>query len=404
MIDRVKPAYVFVGGGSGVCVDPEGWILTNHHVAGGARNWKVRFAGGRRFDAELVGWHPADDVALLKVRDGKELPFCELGDSDRVRVGDPVIAVGNPFLLGNGSWEPTITHGIVSALHVFLDNPGYKDAIQTDAQINPGNSGGPLLSMEGKVIGINGRIDIRRFMNRVNTGIGYAIPSNQIARFLPEFKAGGRAYGAFLEQATIGDAGDPRYEHVGEYGDGVFVAGVTAGTPAAAAGLEPGDLIVDIEGQRPFNRYRFHGIVGARPAGSVVRLKVKRRDGATGEWKERELRVLLGDTELLRAPLDALEVGFRLALEPAPNGLRIESVLPEEPGAKAGVRAGDILRTVGGKPVPDRLAFKAAFREVDPTDRVTLTVMRDGKELPLELVPVAGRNPERLRPEAPEEK
>src|SRR5262245_12561368 len=99
VIEKVKPGYVFIGGGSGVCVDPDGWILTNHHVAGGAQNWKVRFSGGAQHDATLVGWHEADDVALLKVRNGKDLPYLELGDSDALRVGDAVIAIGNPFAL-----------------------------------------------------------------------------------------------------------------------------------------------------------------------------------------------------------------------------------------------------------------------------------------------------------------
>jgi S1-C subfamily serine protease len=197
LIAKVSPGYVFVTqGGSGVCVSSDGWILTNFHVAGGAKECKVWFTGGKEFTADLVGWHPLDDVAVLKVRDGKDLPFVAVGDSDAVQVGDPVIAIGNPFALGLKNWEPSVAYGIVSALHVYLDNPGYKDAIQTDAQINPGNSGGPLITMKGEVIGINGRIDIKRFTNRVNSGIGYAIPTNQIARFLPHFRAGGRQWAA----------------------------------------------------------------------------------------------------------------------------------------------------------------------------------------------------------------
>src|SRR6266850_4443523 len=164
VIARVTPAYIFIDGGSGVCISADGWMVTNHHVAGGQKTWPMRFSGGKEGVADLIGWHPLDDVAVLKIRDGKDLPFLPLGDSDAVRVGDPVIAVGNPFDLGNENWEPSIVYGIVSALHVFLDNPGYKDAIQTDAQINPGNSGGPLVTMKGEVVGINGRIDIKRFV------------------------------------------------------------------------------------------------------------------------------------------------------------------------------------------------------------------------------------------------
>lgn len=390
VIDKAKAAYVFIGGGSGVCIDPDGWILTNHHVAGGAQNWKVRFAGGKQHDATLVGFHPADDVALLKVRNGKDLPHLDLGDSDALRIGDHVIAIGNPFMLGNGTWEPTITHGIVSALHVYLDNPGYKDAIQTDAQINPGNSGGPLITMDGKVVGINGRIDVKRFVNRVNTGIGYAIPSNQIRRFLPHFKAGGRAYGGYVEGTTIGECGDDRYENVGEYGDGVFVAGVTEDTPASKAGLQTGDIIVDIEGQKPYNLNRFHGIVGAWPAGSVVRMKMKRLDAATKDWKAHEAKVLLGDPEKLRAQeaqVGNLFLGFTPSYDYDDLGVEVDEVTEKGPAASAGLKPGDVIKKVDGARVRDWKDFKAALNAKKPGQKVRFAVLRDGKELEMELTP-----------------
>jgi hypothetical protein len=224
-VERAKPAYVFFGNGSGVCVAPDGWVLTNFHVAGDRDGQRVRMTGGKVFTADVVGWDPHGDISLCKLRDAKDLPFCGLGDSDGLQVGDPVIAVGNPFLLGNGSWEPTITLGIVSALHRYMDNPGYFDAIQTDAQINPGNSGGPLLALDGRVVGINGRIDIKRFMNRVNTGIGYAIPARQIQRYMKAFKEGGRVWEGYIHGLTYGECGRTDYDNVGEYGDGVFVGG-----------------------------------------------------------------------------------------------------------------------------------------------------------------------------------
>jgi serine protease Do len=275
--EKVKPAYVFFGNGSGVCVSPDGWALTNHHVSGERDGQIVRMAGGRMFTADVVGFDPHGDIALCKLRGAKDLPYCELGDSDRVAPGQPVIAVGNPFLVGNGSWEPTITHGIVSALHRYMDNPGYFDALQTDAQINPGNSGGPLISMDGKVIGINGRIDIKRFMNRVNTGIGYAIPSKQIQRYMKAFRAGGKVWEGYIHGITIGECGDPRYEGTGEYGDGVFVAGVTLESPAEKAGLDTGDIIYEIEGYPIGNLNRFHGVVGNWPQGETIRVTVRRK-------------------------------------------------------------------------------------------------------------------------------
>jgi len=390
VVDKTKAAYVFIGGGSGVCIDADGWILTNHHVAGGAQNWKVRFTGGKQYDAALVGFHPADDVALLKVKNGKDLPHIDLGDSDAMRVGDPVIAIGNPFALGNGNWEPTITHGIVSALHVYLDNPGYKDAVQTDAQINPGNSGGPLINMDGKVIGINGRIDVKRFLSRVNTGIGYAIPSNQIRRFLPHFKAGGRAFGGYMDGATVGECGDDRYENTGEFGEGVFIAGLTEETPAAKAGLTTGDIITDIEGHRPYNLNRFHGIVGSWPAGSVVKVKYKRFDAAKKEWAAKEAKVLLGDPEKLRAQeanVGNLFLGFTPSYDFDDLGVEVDEVTEKGPAAKAGLKSGDVIKKVDGGRVRDWKEFKAALNGKKAGQKLKLTVSRDDKELELEIVP-----------------
>ena len=269
VVEKVKPAYVFFGNGSGVCISSDGWALTNFHVSGDRQGQRVRMPGGRQFVADIVGFDPLGDISLCKLRDAKDLPFCELGDSDALQVGQHVIAVGNPFLLGNGSWEPTVTFGIVSALHRYMDNPGYFDAIQTDAQINPGNSGGPLITMDGKVVGINGRIDIKRFMNRVNTGIGYAIPSRQIQRYMEAFKRGGRVFEGFIDGIQIGECGDNRYDNVGEYGDGVFVARVDAETPGGKAGFEPGDILFEVEGYRVSNANRFHGVVSNWPEGAT---------------------------------------------------------------------------------------------------------------------------------------
>ena len=291
-IDRVSPAFVFIANGSGVCISEDGWILTNHHVAGHDRSHKVRFSGGASHDAKVIGYDPHGDISVLKIADGKGLPFCALGDSDRLRIGTPVIAVGNPFLLGRQNWQPTITYGIVSALHRYMDNPGYFDAIQTDAQINPGNSGGPLITLEGKVVGINGRIDIRRFRNRVNTGIGYAIPSNQIRRYLEKFQAGGRVQEGYLAGVTVGECGDARYDNTLEYGDGVFIAGLDDGSPAEKAGIRLGDVVTGGADYSIHNLNRFHGVMANWPQGETITIRVKRLEEK--EWKTLEFRVRLG--------------------------------------------------------------------------------------------------------------
>jgi serine protease Do len=314
LVEKVRPAFVFIGGGSGVCVSKEGWILTNHHVAGPTgREWEVRFAGGKAYSARVIGHDPLHDISLLKIDGADPLPFVELGDSDQLKVGHHVIAVGNPFLLGSGegaqpprggaagrsdgNWEPTVTFGIVSAMHRHQD--AYSDAIQTDCQINPGNSGGPLIDLHGRVVGINGRIAMR-YHNRVNTGIGYAIPSNLIRNFMDAYKAGGRVRRGYIDGIVITNCGHEGYDHAGEYGDGVLVVGVSEPSPAAKAGLREGDIIVRIAGHRVFNDNRFHGVLSTYPQGASVPVVVRRREA--GAWKEIESRVWLGDPSRLKPP------------------------------------------------------------------------------------------------------
>jgi serine protease Do len=374
VIAKVTPAYVFFGNGSGVCISPDGYALTNFHVSGDRQGQRVRMPGGRQFLADIVGFDPLGDISLCKLREAKDLPFCELGDSDLLEMGQHVIAVGNPFLLGNGSWEPTVTFGIVSALHRYMDNPGYFDAIQTDAQINPGNSGGPLITMDGKVVGINGRIDIKRFMNRVNTGIGYAIPSRQIQRYMDAFKRGGRVFEGFIEGIQIGECGDARYDNVGEYGDGVFVARVDADRPGAKAGFEPGDIIFEVEGYRISNANRFHGVVSNWPEGSTVHVKVRRKA------EEMELKVFLGDPAKIlerKRAMDALDLGFT-----ANAKMVVGPVAPGSAGAKAGLMPGDVLTRVDDRHVGSWTEFRAQLR---PGAEMTLTVTRDGKDLEVPL-------------------
>ena len=292
VIEQVPPAYVFIGGGSGVVVSSDGYIITNYHVAGKGKKWTVRLTGGKKYTADVVGFDPRGDICLLKIRDGKNLPYVRFGDSDKLAVGQYVIAVGNPFLLGNENWEPTVTLGIVSLIHRYFES--YNDAIQTDARINPGNSGGPLITLDGELVGINGMINVR-FFNRVNTGVGYAIPSNQIKRFMKTLKQakGGRDYHGYVEGLPKTETGNNRFDNRGESGDGVLVAGVTEGPPADKAGFLPGDIITDIESYRIFNTKRFHGAIATYPTGEKIKVKIKRKEKDNG-WKIIELTVYLG--------------------------------------------------------------------------------------------------------------
>jgi serine protease Do len=392
--DKAKPAYVFFGQGSGVCISADGWVLTNYHVAGDRDGQRVRLTGGRSFVADVVGWDPKGDISLCKLKDAKDLPYCELGDSDALRPGQSVIAVGNPFMLGNGNWEPTITLGIVSALHRYMDNPGYFDAIQTDAQINPGNSGGPLLTLDAKVVGINGRIDIKRFMNRVNTGIGYAIPSNQIRRYLEAFKRGGRVFEGFIDGIKFGECGDARYANVGEYGDGVFIETIKEETPAARAGFQLNDIVLQVENYRIYNSNRFHGALANWPQGEWVRVKVLRK----GETKE--LRVFLGEPEgICRREMTAWPFVTGMTAGTDESFAKVEVLLIERegPAREAEMKPGDVIAKVDGATTPTWADFAKAMSGRKAGDEVKLVVVRDKKEveLVLKLAPKPERPPRR---------
>ncbi|MDF1662236.1 MAG: trypsin-like peptidase domain-containing protein, partial [Planctomycetota bacterium] len=175
LVKRIRPAVIAIGGGSGVIISEDGWVLTNHHVAGNEdKTWTIRLPGGRFYDAKITGKDVIGDITLLKITTKDKLPFLPLANSDRVKVGEWVFAMGNPWGFAGVKNLPTVSLGVVSAVHRFQG--GYGDAIQTDAPINPGNSGGPLINFKGEVIGINGRIAFR-FGQRSNTGVGFAIPA-----------------------------------------------------------------------------------------------------------------------------------------------------------------------------------------------------------------------------------
>jgi S1-C subfamily serine protease len=230
------------GMGSGVVIRPEGYILTNNHVIQGAENIAVTFQDGRVLEGRLVGACPSLDIAVIKV-EGGGLPAVEIGDSDKLRVGQQVFAIGNPFGLAGG---PTVTSGVVSALgrtirseHGTLDN-----LIQTDAAINPGNSGGPLIDENGKVVAISTAII------PFAQGIGFAIPIKVAIRCAEDIISYGRVRIPWLgiNGVTVNEAIAQRYDLPSV--TGILVVGVVEGSPADVAGISPGDLIVDF-GKRP---------------------------------------------------------------------------------------------------------------------------------------------------------
>ena len=351
---RLQPAFVFIGGGSGVIVRPDGLMLTNDHVIGRKRSFTVRIGDGRSFKAKVLGTDPVGDLAALKleVPEGQTVPHLELGDSGGLRVGDEAVAIGNPFALGVLDQAPTFTVGIISALNHTQGT--YAECIVTDAEVNPGNSGGPLLNMAGEVVGINGQISTR-FGLRSNTGLGFAISSRQIAIWLPRLEAAG---GGEVKHARI--AGLEFEKGPRESAASVVVKDVADGSPAAAAGFKAGDAIVNLDGAAVANALRLAGLLGIYPDGHRVPVTVKRGDG------EAELEVTLTAPERAKLGLTLSRArGTELAA-------KVEKVEVGWAAAAAGFKEGDELVEWAGR----RLEFSSRDerRAFDRLIRTSLTV------------------------------
>ena len=372
------------GLGSGFIVDRTGIILTNNHVVAGADEVVVKLADNRRFAARVLGSDPPTDVAVIRLdKPPPDLQAVTLGDSDRVRVGDYVLAIGNPLGMGQ-----TVTMGIVSAKNRVLGeklgevDPRYEDFIQTDAAINQGNSGGPLFNFKGEVIGVNAAI--------INPGIamnvGFAIPINLARRMAEQIRSVGRVARGYL--GVSGEDFTPeRAAELGvPYVPGALVNTVGRGTPAAAAGLAPNDVIVEISG-KPVDGHRrlMASIALLRPGekAKLVYLRGGRRlevvvtvgapEGAAG-----------GQASLLGVavrPLDGRESGM-LGLG-AGSGLMVVGVDPRGPASGA-IEAGDVLLALDGKPIT-LARFKALETRLARGERATLVIQRGPDRFALRL-------------------
>ena len=351
---RVRPAFVFIGGGSGVIIRPDGLMLTNDHVIGRKRSFTVRIGDGRSFKAKVLGTDPVGDLAALKleVPEGQKVPHLPLGDSDALRVGDEALAIGNPFALGVLDQAPTFTVGIISALNHTQGT--YTECIVTDAEVNPGNSGGPLLNMAGAVVGINGQISTR-FGLRSNTGLGFAISARQIAIWLPRLEAAGGGEVKHARIAGLEFAKGPK-----ESAESLVVKDVADGSPAAAAGFVPGDAIVSLDGAPVANALRLRGLLGIYPDGHEVPVSVKRGDTET------VLKVTLTAPERAKLGL-ALTRARGDDLTP-----RVEKVEEGSAAAAAGFTSGDEIVEWAGQ----RLEFSSRDdrRAFDRMIRTTLNV------------------------------
>jgi serine protease Do len=344
VMKKVEPAFVFIGGGSAVLISEDGEFLTNHHVSQGRKNWSVFLPGGKRFDAVLLGTDPVGDLSLLKIdTKGKKLAFVPIGESDSLKPGDRVFAVGNPIGIGYDDYSPTFTQGIVSVVNRAHTN--YTDAVQTDAPINPGNSGGPLFDTKGRLVGINGMIQTR-FQQRVNSGVGYAISTERVKLFLPRMRTAKGGVVPHASQSGIAVSHDLSIR-------GAKIARCS-GT-AKDAGLRVGDVILKIDGRRVWNHARFRGIIGMYPGDTKVEIEVER----AGAKKTFEMTLDERGTRSARrrGPKPAPEadkpyLGAFLA-DTDDGGVLVERVIDGGPLEKAGLRPKDRIVKWQGKNVGD---------------------------------------------------
>jgi serine protease Do len=365
---RMQPS----GLGSGVIVSPDGYILTNNHVVDGAERVEVVLNDRRRFSAKIIGADPPSDVALLKIDTGG-LATLPLGDSNQAEVGDIVLAIGNPLGVGQ-----TVTMGIISAKgrSTRAGSGSFEDFLQTDAAINRGNSGGALVNLRGELIGIPSQI---LSQTGGNIGIGFAIPTTMARYVMDHLIRGGKVQRGKLG-ITISQLTPDIAEQFGYQGtSGALVQDVEAGQPADRAGVKPGDIITEFQGQRIDNDSQFRNLVAQTVPGTSVRFKVW-RDGS-----ERELTATLGELTSQVAgqsgsgggspgaagsALDGVQVENltpditrQLNLPPASRGVVIANVETDSGAADAGLRRGDLIEEINRQPVTSVNEFNSALQK-----------------------------------------
>jgi Do/DeqQ family serine protease len=361
--------------GSGVIVSNDGYILTNHHVVDGAENIKVDMNDGRTLEAKLIGSDPPSDLALLKVN-ASGLTFMTPGDSDKVRVGDVALAIGNPLGIGQ-----TVTMGIISAKGRSTGGTGsgsFEDFLQTDAPINHGNSGGALINTLGELIGINSQIVPGQ--NGGNIGIGFAIPSNMAKSVMDQLVKSGKVRRGQLGISVTRVTSDLAASLGMPEAKGVIVNSVRAGSAAERAGLRQGDVITAINDSPVSDTNAFRNRVASNGPGSEVTLTVLRDN------KEQKIRATLGEfTEeaareenenedgpsrsggggKLGISVEPLtpDVAQQLQLKPGTTGVVVTSVDPSGPAVEANIQRGDVIQEVNRQPVKSADDLRAAIEK-----------------------------------------
>jgi len=371
------------GVGSGFIIDSDGTILTNYHVVGEAEKISVTLSDGKRYDAKVIGKDQKTDIAVIKIDAGRELPAVSLGDSDRLEVGEWVVAIGNPFGL-----DHTVTSGIVSAKGRQIGAGPYDNFIQTDASINPGNSGGPLINLRGEVVGINTAIFSQ---TGGNIGIGFAIPTNSVKDLLPQLKDKGRVVRGYLgttvQKITPEIANSLGIKESG----GALVADVVRGSPAEKAGIKTGDVIIEFDRKEIKDSSDLPPVVARVAPGTTVQLKVLREGKqvslpiTVGELKDNEIVASAQESDLgLSVQPVTPDIAQSLGLERA-EGLVVSSVKPGSAAEEAGLRSGDVITQINRRPVKNLAEYNREMARNEKGKPVLFLVRRGQSSLFLAL-------------------
>jgi serine protease Do len=365
--------------GSGFIINREGYIVTNNHVVENASDIKVSLSDKEEFDAKVIGRDPRTDVALIKIEAKKDLPVVALGDSNKLRVGEWVMAIGNPFGLGH-----TVTTGIVSAKGRTIGAGPYDEFIQTDASINPGNSGGPLFNMNGEVVGINTAIVAS------GQGIGFAIPINVAKDMLVSLREKGRVVRGWLGVQVQRVTADLAKSFGLDRERGALVADVMPDTPATKAGIERGDIIVEFNGRKIEEMNDLPRVVANTPPDAEVPVKLLRKGQEkvvhvkVAELKEERVAASGGGTleEGLGMTVQELtpEIARNLGVSES-KGVVVTNVEDGTPAEEAGIRRGDVILEINQKKVENLRDYRAALGQVGSTDSLLLLVRRGSNVL-----------------------
>jgi len=368
--------------GSGVIVDPSGIVLTNAHVVERASEIEVVTADGKKHKAKLVGVDRRTDLAVLKLQGGGPYSAATLGDSDKLKVGDWVLAIGSPFGL-----QQTVTAGIISAKGRSIGQGAFDDFLQTDAAINPGNSGGPLVNMSGEVVGINSAILSR---SGGNVGIGFSIPANMAKRIYTELSAKGK-----VTRGWLGVSIQPLTPELAKgFGlkepKGVLISDVVQDSPAERAGITAGDIVTEFDKKKVETAQDLQKVVALTPPGKGVPVKVWR------DRAEKTLEIKIGETPDDTVALKSTNKSKTLlGLDVRPitpdiarqlnlrggDGVLVLSVEDDSPAGDAGLQRGDVIREVNRQRVGNLQDFERATKDIKEGDRVTVLLQRGQQSL-----------------------